>query len=262
MVKIAPFCESVRNIMCLSHSVLQLLAAKRRRDAQKSQRGRRWQVRPINRSREQHGAFRAIFNKILSCEGEEDVIRYTRLNLDCFNELLQQLRPHLKSGDMKGFHTRKDFISVAEKLLVTLRFLATGNSFQSIAYEFRLGKSTVLYAVREMCEAIWTALSEVYLKLPSSPEEWNRISEGFERKWQFPHCVGAIDGKHCHVKCPSKSGSLFFNYKKSFSIILLAACDSNYQVLFLNSRTCRVDFAVFMTTVMQIWPPTVPRPIN
>ena len=28
---------------------------------------------------------------------------------------------------------------------------------------------------------------------------------------------------------PAKSGSLFFNYKKSFVIVLLALCDASYQ---------------------------------
>ncbi|CAH2005763.1 unnamed protein product [Acanthoscelides obtectus] len=31
-------------------------------------------------------------------------------------------------------------------------------------------------------------------KVPSTTEEWLQISAEFERKWQFPHTIGAIDG--------------------------------------------------------------------
>ena len=38
-----------------------------------------------------------------------------------------------------------------------------------------------------------------------------------------------MDGKHSVIQAPAKSGSLFFDYKKSFNIVLLALCDASYQ---------------------------------
>ena len=55
-------------------------------------------------------------------------------------------------------------------------------------------------------------------------KEWLDIAEEFDNKWNFPHCLSAIDGKHIIIQVPSRSGSTFFSYKKSFSIVLLAVC--------------------------------------
>ncbi len=65
-------------------------------------------------------------------------------------------------------------------------------------------------------------------------EQWMSIAHGFEEKWQFPHCVGALDGKHITIKKPEKSGSSFFNYKHNFSIVLMALVDSDYQFISID----------------------------
>lgn len=50
------------------------------------------------------------------------------------------------------------------------------------------------------------------------------IADKFEEKWNMPHCIGSIDGKHCIFQAPSNAGSMFYNYKKSHSIVLLGIC--------------------------------------
>lgn len=67
------------------------------------------------------------------------------------------------------------------------------------------------------------------MKPPCSPDDWQAISKDFEEVWNLPHCVGAIDGKHVNVQCPNNSGSLFYNYKGSFSFVLMAICDAHYN---------------------------------
>ena len=49
-------------------------------------------------------------------------------------------------------------ISAEERLIITLRFLGTGDSQQSQSVLFRIGQATVSHIIRETCAAIWTAL--------------------------------------------------------------------------------------------------------
>ena len=57
-------------------------------------------------------------------------------------------------------------------------------------------------------------------------EQWKNITQELGDLWQFPHMVRAMDGKHMVTKAPATSGTLYHNYKGTFSIVLLAICDA------------------------------------
>lgn len=52
------------------------------------------------------------------------------------------------------------------------------------------------------------------------------ISNKYMSLWNFPNCVGAIDGKHVTIKAPKNSGSSFLNYKEFYSVVMLAIVDA------------------------------------
>ena len=96
-----------------------------------------------------------------------------------------------------------------------------------MGFSYRIGHATVYLIVAGTCEVIWSAMQPIYLTEPTK-EDWLGIAEGFERRWDFPNCIGALDGKHVVIQAPPRSGSLYFNYKGTFSMILMALVDHRY----------------------------------
>ena len=77
-------------------------------------------------------------------------------------------------------------------------------------------------------------LERNFLSVPNSQAAWKTIAKAFNEKWNFPHCLGAIDGKHVVMQAPSGSGSEFYNYKRTHSIVLLATCDASYKFVLVD----------------------------
>lgn len=102
-------------------------------------------------------------------------------------------------------------------------FLATGDSYRTIANSFRVGISTVSTIIPDV-----DGLVEEFMAVPGAAE-WRTIAEEFEERWNFPLCCGALDGKHVKLRAPPNSGSLFFNHKGDHSIVLLAVVDARYR---------------------------------
>jgi hypothetical protein len=65
-------------------------------------------------------------------------------------------------------------------------------------------------------------------------EEWIEVAHQFLKCTNFPNVIGAIDGKHIRIKQPCDSGSTFFNYKKLFSVVLMAWVDADYKFIFVD----------------------------
>ena len=74
----------------------------------------------------------------------------------------------------------------------------------------------------------------ILFQVPKTEAEWESISQQLNERWNFPHCIGAIDGRHVLIKPPPSSGSFYFNYKHSFSIVLLAVVDADYKFLYVD----------------------------
>ena len=123
------------------------------------------------------------------------------------------------------------------KLAVILRHLSTGESYASLQYHWRVGRSTICKFVPQVCKAILKEFQQEYLVSPTDPEDWKKIEERLRNRWIVPQAVSALDGKHIAIKKPKKSGSDFLNYKGYFSLVLLALVDVDYKFLWVNAES-------------------------
>ena len=71
------------------------------------------------------------------------------------------------------------------------------------------------------------------MKSPDT-RDLEHIEEGFRTKWNFPSCCGTINGKCLNIQTPKNSGSLFFNYKRTFSLALMALVDADDQFIYVD----------------------------
>ena len=112
-----------------------------------------------------------------------------------------------------------DFYINYNILFVTSRYLATGDAITTIAYNFQMGLSTARQIILDVCTAIWDGLPPIYMPVPSE-DKWKSIADEFYERWNFPNCIGAIDGRHVMIPCPSTQAHFL-----------------QLQVLFLNCTT-------------------------
>lgn len=64
---------------------------------------------------------------------------------------------------------------------------------------------------------------------PKNEHEWKLIAKQLEERWNFSNGLGGVDGKHIQIIPPANSGSHYYNYKGSHSLVLMAVANANYE---------------------------------
>ncbi|XP_061516009.1 putative nuclease HARBI1 [Anopheles gambiae] len=206
-------------------AVEKVLEASEAREAGRRPANRRcYWVQPLFMERRQIG------NDVLKHVSAERtgamLLKFLRMNRQDFDFLVGLVRPMIERMDTN----MREAITTQERVLIALRYMATGETFTGLQYMFRVSRPCIAQIVMEVCKCIREALRD-YVKTPCSRHEWLDISEQFERRWNFPHAIGAIDGKHVRIRKPNHGGSEYFNYKGFNSIVLMDVVDANYNFL-------------------------------
>ncbi|CAH1958905.1 unnamed protein product [Acanthoscelides obtectus] len=89
-----------------------------------------------------------------------------------------------------------------------------------------------------VCETVYDCLKD-FVKVLDTHDAWKKVAKGFEARWNIPFCCGAIDGKHVLIEAPPHTGSEYFNYKGSFSVVLMAIVGHNYCFSYFEEGTKR-----------------------
>lgn len=86
---------------------------------------------------------------------------YFRLDENLFQELLTKVTPLIQKENTQ----MRKAVTPAQRLAVTLRYLATGCSYTELHYNFRISVSLLTTLIPEVCEAIYSVLKDDYMKL-------------------------------------------------------------------------------------------------
>ncbi|KAJ8893277.1 hypothetical protein PR048_005868 [Dryococelus australis] len=98
-------------------------------------------------------------------------------------------------------------------------------NINDLKFSCHIAPQTLVKIIPDTCEEIIKALRN-YCKCPTTEEEWENVAREFEHRWNFPTCIGAIDGKHVAIMPPPGSGSYFY-------------INSHYELLYFSFETNR-----------------------
>ena len=133
---------------------------------------RKWLLR-----RPEKGVFYTLF-KELALEDSGGFREFMRMPYEKFCELAEVVSENITKENT----VIRMAIPPRERLALTLRFLVTGESFESLSFQFRIGKTTIGNIVLEVCSAIYDSLREEFLQTPNQIHKWQKIAGHFHSR--------------------------------------------------------------------------------
>ncbi|KAF6209805.1 hypothetical protein GE061_015555 [Apolygus lucorum] len=131
-------------------------------------RPRRYWVCPSNSRQPEQGTWENLVKEFIEQEPEK-FLNYHRICKSQFDCLLEMLKPTIQRSQVV-----RDPIPAGLKLSLTLRYLASGDSMVSLAYSYRVGKSTTSLLIKETCLAILDVLQPQVLNT-TTRTEWRML---------------------------------------------------------------------------------------
>lgn len=108
---------------------------------------------------------------------------------------------------------RNDAVSPLNKLLMTLRFYATGSFFMEVGDFIGPEKSTTMRHIWTTTRAI-VGLRQQHIYMPRNNEEIAQIQGRFYNMARFPRVIGVVDGTFIRIQSP---GNFFLTIFGTFA---------------------------------------------
>lgn len=158
-------------------------------------------------------------------------IRLFRLNKDLVTYLFQELQQHM------GNHARISRINYQQRILITLRFYATGNYQRGIGQEYLLAVSQpiVSRSVEEVSRVLVLHFANDWIQFPDDVTK-NANKREFFQYCGIPGIIGAIDCTHVKIVAPSQEEHAYLNRKGYHSINVQLICDTHLNISNVNAR--------------------------
>lgn len=164
---------------------------------------------------------------------EKDVPKFTemkfkktfRMSRNTFQKIVDKTRMDMT----KCFTTFGAPIPPEKRVAIALYYLKSGADFDVVGTNFNVGKTTVCNILTDFCNSMLKRYLHQEIQFPDNLEQRKLMADRFEKRWQFPGVLGAIDGSHIPIKKPTYEGAEYHNYKGWSSTVLLACCDYKYR---------------------------------
>lgn len=138
-------------------AIVVLILSKRIKE--RNQRRRIW-VRSWIKRREIEDTVKKLICDLRAEDTDNEFRAFFRMSPQQFDFLLEKVDPIIRKMDT----TFRKAISSETRLIVTLRYLASGDSYRSLMLLFRIPHNTISGIVAETCQAIHLVLRD-YLKV-------------------------------------------------------------------------------------------------
>ena len=169
---------------------------------------------------------KSAYNNILRelrLDDVENFRRYLRMNTETFDELVRRVAPLIENNctrlrKISVYFAFFGYGRVVFQSTLPIPYIEVGN------FNFRSrGLFSYIHGVKRRISCLFKRRKGVVGYLYEHLQVLT-ISE----------CFGAMDGKHIAIFKIPGSGSLFYNYKGFFSVVLLALEKHNYQFFYVN----------------------------
>ena len=151
----------------------------------RQRRRRQFWVRPWIQRRPMYGNYENLMLE-LERESRGDFVNFMRMEPRMFHELLLRVTPRLTKQET---NYRRP-LDPGLKLAITLRYMASGNSYRSLSYSFRVPYNTISGTVKEVAEAILAEYEEETFDFPTTPDRWRQVSHIFLPNNVFACVIG------------------------------------------------------------------------